>query len=200
MPFVDAGRNLMLDALTALAVFVSLHTADPTAGANEATGGSPAYARKAVTHAAASGGAAVQNGTDPVFDVPAGTYVAIGYWSAVTAGVFYGWSPLNAGTAFPFYAANAGDLFSADGHGLANGDQVYLHVVSGSSLPTGVAAGTRYFVVSVSGDTFQLSATSGGSAIAISSDGAGLVQKVSPATFGAQGTITLDTATLRLTA
>jgi hypothetical protein len=201
MPFVDAGRNPMLDALTAIAAYASVHTADPTAGSNEVTGGSPAYARKAVTWAAAASGAALANGTDPVWDIPAGTTcVAIGYWSAVSAGTFYGWSPLNGGVVYPFYAANTGDLFSVDAHGYSNGDQVYVHAVSGSALPTGVAAGTIYFIVTVSGDTFQLSATSGGSAIAISTDGAGMIQKVVPETFGAQGTLTQTDATLRLTA
>jgi len=201
MPYVNDGRNIMLDALTAVAVFASVHTADPTAGSNEVTGGSPAYARKAVTFAAAASGAAAANGTDPVWDIAAGTTcVAIGYWSAVSAGTFYGWSPLNGGTVFPFYAANSGDLFTTDAHGYSNGDQVYVHAVSGSSLPTGIAEGTRYYIISVSGDTYQLSTTSGGSAIAISTDGAGMIQKVVPETFGAQGTLTQTDATLRLTA
>jgi len=207
MPFTDAARNEMLDALTdatpALSPIThcSLHTADPTAGANEVTGGGPAYARIPVTFANAGSGAALQNGTDPVFDVPAATtVVAVGYWDDVSAGEFKGWSPLNGGTVFPFYAQNAGDVFSVDAHGYSNGDQVYFHAVTGSSLPTGVSAGTRYYIIGVSGDTFQVSLTSGGSAVVLTSDGAGMVQKVIPETFGAQGTLTVTDATLRLTA
>lgn len=207
MPFTDAARNEMLDALTDATptlspiTHASVHTADPTAGANEVTGGSPAYARKAVTFANAASGAAAANGTDPVWDIPAGTTcVAIGYWDDATAGTFKGWSPLNGGTVFPFYATNAGDVFNVDGHGYSNGDQVYFHAVYGSSLPTGVSAGTRYYIISVSGDTFQVSLTSGGSAVVLTSDGAGMVQKVIPETFGAQGTLTQTDATLRLTA
>jgi len=203
MPFVDAARNEMLDALTDATPALdpitsgSLHTADPTAGANEVTGGSPAYARKAVTFANAASGAAAQNGTDPVFDVPASTtVVATGYWSNTNE--FKGWSPLNGGTVFPFYAANAGDLFTVDGHGYANTNQVYVYAITGSSLPTGLSEGVIYFIITVSGDTFQLSATSGGSAIAISTDGAGFIQRVIPETFGAQGTLTITDATLRL--
>ena len=49
MPYSTLGKNAMLDALGALAVFVSLHDGDPgESGANEIAGGSPAYARKAV--------------------------------------------------------------------------------------------------------------------------------------------------------
>jgi hypothetical protein len=203
MPFVDAARNEMLDALTDATPALdpitsgSLHTADPTAGANEVTGGSPAYARKAVTFANAASGAALQNGTDPVFDVPASTtVVATGYWSDTNE--FKGWSPLNGGTVFPFYATDAGDLFSVDGHGYSNDFQVYVYAITGSSLPTGLAEGTRYYIITVSGDTFQLSATQGGGAIAISSDGAGFIQRVIPETFGVQGTLTITDATLRL--
>src|SRR6478752_1659086 len=70
--------------------FASLHTsAAGTTGANEATGGSPAYARKAITWTdGASDGSSA--GSAVTFDVPAGTYVEIGFWSASTAGTFGG--------------------------------------------------------------------------------------------------------------
>ena len=46
--FVEAAKNSMLDALSI--THISLHDDDPsTTGANEVTGGSPAYARKAAT-------------------------------------------------------------------------------------------------------------------------------------------------------
>lgn len=72
-------------------IYASLHTANPgDSGANEVTGGSPAYARKAIVHGAASAGAATAT-TLPTFDVPAGVTVThVGYWDAVTAGNFLG--------------------------------------------------------------------------------------------------------------
>jgi hypothetical protein len=91
MPLSTAAKNAMLDHLAGLAVFASLHTADPGAtGTNEVSGGSPAYARKAITwNAAASGN--LDNNANPVFDVPAGTTVThVGFWSAVSAGTWYG--------------------------------------------------------------------------------------------------------------
>jgi hypothetical protein len=85
--FVAAAKNTMLDGLTV--TYMSLHTGDPsTTGANEVTGGSPAYARKACTFNAASSGSRALN-ADVTFDVPACTVAYVGYWSAVD-GTFLG--------------------------------------------------------------------------------------------------------------
>lgn len=91
MALNDNAKNLMLDALAAAAGYVSIHTADPGAtGINEISGGSPAYARKAVTwNPAATGSVAASN--QPVLDIPAaGTVAYGGLWSAESGGVFYG--------------------------------------------------------------------------------------------------------------
>jgi len=96
MPYTTAGKNLMLDALrgvnpsVALA-YASLHAADPgQSGTSEVTGGSPAYARKAITMGAASSGQ-IAASNQPVFDVPGGTTVThVGFWSAVSGGTFLG--------------------------------------------------------------------------------------------------------------
>lgn len=95
------GKNLMLDALGAVAVFASLHTADPGAsGTSELAGGSPAYARKAITwNAAASGN--LDNNANPTFDVPAGSTIThFGLWSASSGGTYYGSGALSASEAF----------------------------------------------------------------------------------------------------
>ena len=91
MALNETAKNLMLDALTAVAVYVSAHSADPGAtGTNELAGGSPAYARKSITWNAASS-ANADSSNQPVFDIEAGDTVAyVGLWSAVTAGTFYG--------------------------------------------------------------------------------------------------------------
>lgn len=89
MALNDTAKNLMLTELATAAVYMSLHTAYPATSGNEITGGSPAYARKAITWGtAASGEIAMTN--DPVFDVPATTVAAVGFWSAATAGTQYG--------------------------------------------------------------------------------------------------------------
>lgn len=57
------------------------------------------------------------------------------------------------------------------GHGLPNGTPVTFSTTG--ALPTGLTAGTTYYVVSASTDTFSVAATPGGSAIATSSAGTG---------------------------
>ncbi len=90
--FVDAAKNTMLDALTV--AYASLHTDDPsTTGTNEVTGGSPAYARKAVTINAAAAGSRALN-ADVTFDVPACTVKHVGYWTTITGGTFHGSDPV----------------------------------------------------------------------------------------------------------
>lgn len=64
---------------------------DVTAGTStrlvELTGGSPAYARKAIAFAAASGGIIDDSTNGAVFDVPAGAVVDyVGFFTAITAG------------------------------------------------------------------------------------------------------------------
>jgi hypothetical protein len=94
MPLNNTAKHLMLDALGVAADFVSLHSADPGAtGTSEITGGTPAYARKAHTWAAAGSptGGNMDNSNAPVFDVPGSTTVAfVGMWTDATAGTFYG--------------------------------------------------------------------------------------------------------------
>ncbi len=90
MPLSTAGKNLALNALKDTITHVSLHTADPgDTGANEVSGGSPAYARKAIAFNAAASGTMDDSTNGITFDVPAGTTVThVGYWSAVTGGTF----------------------------------------------------------------------------------------------------------------
>lgn len=83
--------NVAANAVATVSGFMSLHSANPgPTGTNELVGGSPAYARKAVTWTGAVTGVTNLNG-DKTFDVPAGATVAyVGLWSALTGGTFYG--------------------------------------------------------------------------------------------------------------
>lgn len=95
MGLSTAGADVGLDAVGAVGLFVSLHTADPgTDGSNEVTGGSPAYARQACTWDAASGGSMALAAVEE-FDVPAASVSHFGVWSASTAGTFYGGGALS---------------------------------------------------------------------------------------------------------
>jgi hypothetical protein len=70
------------------AAYASLHTADPgTTGTSEVTGGSPAYARKALTWSAGLVDGVVT--ASATFDVPSGVTVThAGVFTAVTGGTF----------------------------------------------------------------------------------------------------------------
>ena len=64
----------------------SLHSGFPCTTANELSGGSPAYARKAITFEAVAGtetSLSIDASNAPIFDVPAGATVsAVGYCTA----------------------------------------------------------------------------------------------------------------------
>lgn len=94
----------MLTTYKGLAVYASLHTADPgTTGASEAVGGS--YARQAVSWPGSVSGSPMSGGT-VTFPVPAGTYTHVGFWSASTGGTYVDGYALNASVTF----AAAGSL------------------------------------------------------------------------------------------
>lgn len=86
MAFAEAAINSMLDHLGTEITYAGLLGAD---GTTEITGGSPAYARKAITWAAASGSSMAANGTLPSFDVPAGTVTKVILCSASSGGTTY---------------------------------------------------------------------------------------------------------------
>jgi len=189
--FTNAAKALMLDALdeslAAGADFASLHTAYPgTTGTNEVTGGSPAYARKAIVWAGATAGSKSLTGT-AVFDVPAVSVGWVGFWDAVTAGNFLFATPAGGGALKTFAVDDiATDVFDSPAHGFTAGQQV---VVWGTALPTGVVQGTTYYARDITTDTFKLAATSGGAAIDITAVGSGHAQLQVIETFGAQGRI-----------
>jgi hypothetical protein len=65
------------------------------------------------------------------------------------------------------------DTFTSNSHGLANGTQVKVHAAT--TLPAGLSATRVYFIINTATNTFQLSLTSGGSAVDVSSSGSGTV-------------------------
>lgn len=87
---VTTTKNNLVSAYTSQGSWISLHTGNPgTTGTNEATGGTPAYARKQTTWAAAA--SATSTGTQVTIDVPPGTYTYMGLWNAATGGTFVDW-------------------------------------------------------------------------------------------------------------
>lgn len=213
MPLNNTAIHVALDALdesNTQVTHIGIHTlTDPGTGTNanagEATGGSPAYARQAVTWGAAA--SLVKSNTGALtFDVPAGTYGFFTMFNASTGNTnnFRGYIPFGGASAIKgFFSVDTtltNDQFLSPGHGMSNTDRVMLFDVFGTALPTGVAEGTIYFVVNAATDTFKVSTTSGGAAVDLTGvgGGEGYFQRVVPETFGAQGQITAAVAALVL--
>lgn len=219
MPFNDAAKNSMLDALdesgTTSTVFVThvgiATAADPGTGTNftgtEATGGSPAYARQSVVWTAAASGQKINTGA-LTFDVPAGTYGFFTLFNNLTAnsGNYRGHIPFGGASAIKgFFSVDTtltNDQLLSVAHGLSDGDRVVLFNVFSESLPTGtgLTEGALLYVVSSTTNTFKVSLTSGGAAIDITATGGGegYWQRVVPEVFASQGQITVAAGALVL--
>lgn len=113
MGLTTTQRNAILNAVfrntamtTYAALYVSLHTADPTdTGSNEVTGGS--YARQTVAFDSAASGHTQNTGAVNFTNMPACTVTHFAIWSAVTAGVLLGYAALTASK-----SPSAGDTIS----------------------------------------------------------------------------------------
>src|SRR5918992_1549256 len=210
MPFNAAAKHQMLDALdetavtpTVLITHIGVHTlTDPGTGTNanagEATGGTPPYARQAVTWGAAAS-EAKGNTNALTIPVPAGTYGFLTMWNAATGNTnnYRGYAPFGGAAArrgfFSVDTTLTNDQVFSRGHGMSDGDRVMLMAVLSEALPTGLAEGTIYFVVQSTTDAFKVSTTSGGAAVDITAvgGGEGYWQQVIPETFGADGSVTV---------
>lgn len=219
MPFNDAVKNAALDAMDetggAVAVtHIGIATlSDPGTGTNanavEATGGSPAYARQAVTWGAAASGQKTGSSGTLTFDVPAGTYGFFLLFNASTGNTnnYRGYIPFGGASALKGFGSSdviANDQFRSAAHGMSDGDRVMLFNVFSETLPTGtgLTEGAILYVVSSATDTFKVSTTAGGAAIDITALGGGEAywQRVVPETFNSQGQITVAANALVLDA
>lgn len=197
--FSDYLEKKVLDLLfgsTAYSVpatlYFGLFTTTPNddgTGGTEVSGGS--YARVSMTNNStnfpnASGGnpSTKANGvaiTFPTATADWGTVVGMGVFDASTSGNLLAWNSL-CGTSYD-YTATTADLFTAPGSSFSNTNTVRLLFTLGGTTPTGVSLQTTYYIVNVSGTTFNLSLTSGGSAIDITAAGSGRVALLSPKTI-----------------
>lgn len=94
---------------------------------------------------------------------PSGFPADFDYDPATIAGwtIFPGLNSVNLN---PITTTIASSLFTKTGHGLVNGNAIQL---AGISTTTGISNATRYYVVSATTNTFQVSLTVGGSAITL---------------------------------
>lgn len=192
MTYPTTTKNAALDGITF--TDASLHTAYPgTTGANEVSGGSPAYARKSITIAAASAGQRLLS-SGVTFDVPAATIRFVGFWNSAT---FVGTAPNGGATPKNFMVVPSTDTVYSASHGYSDTQKI---VFIGGTPPTGLTEGTVYYVRDSATDTFKVAATSGGSAIDITGS-AGYqcaVCAITEDVYAGQDTHTLSTATIAI--
>lgn len=83
----------------------------------------------------------------------------------------------SSGSAWALSANSSTDQFTlgASNSAVANGSRVHFSWASGGSLPTGIGAGTPYFVRNKSGNAFQVSLTASGSIVDFSTTGSQIV-------------------------
>lgn len=205
MYWADTAKGVMLDAMAP--GFGSLHTAYSTSGANEVTGGSPAYARAALTWASASGSPITKAlaATLPTWNVPASTTVGwFGLWTASTAGTFRGMQPLGGGALLNAMVEVAADITANDIFSKAHGLVADNRVVFWGTLPSGLSVGTIYWVIStgLATDSFRVSTTQGGSAVDLTGTQpfGFFAQKCVPQTTVTQDTISLSSGSIDLNA
>lgn len=87
MPYSPQLKNDVLTYVATRVLFVGAATADPgTTGANEVTGGSPAYIRKSKTFNAPAAGTMDDSNAPNLLDIPAGVTVThVTFWDHVSS-------------------------------------------------------------------------------------------------------------------
>ena len=198
MPLTDNGANQVLDEIfnagggsfPAGDAFLQLHSADPTAAA---TAGIIAVARQQFATGAAAARTLTNTANIDFPTMPAVVAPGVVAWSAwdvadptpadgspLGAAFWYGWLSTVNGTAQVDDEDLATNDIESPTHGLVADDRVVFEALEGFTVPTGLTAGTLYFVIAtgLADDMFRVSATSGGAAIDITAEGQALWRKV----------------------
>lgn len=141
---------------------VSAHTDYPgITGTNEVTGGTPAYARKAITVNSSSGGTRLL-ASGVAFDVPACTVKWLGFWNSST---FLFGVPNGGATPKNFVAIPTTDVIYSTAHLWSDAQKIVFFGVP----PGGLTEGVTYFTRDSTVDSFKVAASAGGSAIDVTS-------------------------------
>lgn len=166
---------------------VGLHTASPGLTGDQATNEATytGYGRVAVARSGAGFTIAAPQVTNTAviyFPGCTGGSEVLTHWSLGTAasgaGNLLRYGPLCG--AFKGFTAATDDNITAPGHTLILNDRVVFYPEGEATFPTGLTAGTVYYVIAPSGDAFQVSLTEGGSPVSISAAGAGVCAEAAP--------------------
>lgn len=189
--FAKLGSGFTLPS-TAGSCYLSLHTADPGESGDQTTNeiAYTGYARVAIARADASWNTVLKVTSNAIAlafgqRTDNGAAVQALFWGIGTdstgAGVLLYSGPLIVADPVVFVVDDSAlnDTIVAPSHNFANGDKVISIKIASDTIPSGFTEGTVFFVINQVDDQFQISATAGGSAIALG-NGAGLVAKVVP--------------------
>lgn len=169
-------------------LYWSLHVGPVSVGGNQSTNecAYTGYARKPIDRNPSSpkftctGNAGTNDDAIPFDEKTGGTDEIPTHWALGTdpsgTGKVLFTGPIATASLGPFTGAT-NDSITAPGHGLSVDDRVAFYAINGSSLPTGITEGTVYWVKAVSGDTFTISTTQGGSTLDITASGDGIFYK-----------------------
>lgn len=192
---VLGGTNFTQPTPVYLALWTDTNTqAQRDAGtATEPSGN--AYARLSVTNNATNWPAASsgqkQNGAALTFATPTpagwGDVHALGIYDASTSGNLLYWLDLLAAEKPCTVTSATPAVVTCPAHGFVSGDKIKFSSVPGISIPTGLTDGAYYFVITagLTTDAFEISLTSGGSAINTTGSGGGKVGKDQTVTVNA---------------
>lgn len=118
-----------------------------------------------------SGGNFIAMTNAGAYTVDYGDGTITNYASAATAYYEYNYSAAAlVGTEAPVTFTDVGDLVTRTNHGYSNGMRVQFFNIT---TTTGISNGQFYYVINATTNTFQISATIGGAAIALTNDGTG---------------------------
>ena len=161
-----------------LAVFTTLPD-DLDAGGVEVSGGG--YSRYVIPNddtywPDATGSSFAQKSNGQVFTFPAATTAwgdtkGWGLYDNISSGnlLFFG-EALGAGQSF--FVDTGTNIITASGHGFIDNNSIRIRNADGI-LPEGLLDATKYYVISATTNTFQVSASLGGSEVDITSNGYG---------------------------
>jgi hypothetical protein len=91
------------------------------------------------------------------------------------------------------------DVFTSYAHGFSDDDRIQVRASIAGDLPTGLSEGSLYYVITSATDTFQLSATSGGASVAMTTDGEVICFKVVPRVVNASDTVQFPIGNVSIT-
>jgi surface protein len=134
-----------------------------------------------------SGGNFIAMTVAGAYTVNYGDGTTTNYGTGVQANYEYNYNDADlVGTEAPVTFTDSTDTVNRTAHGYTNGMKVQFFNIT---TTTGIVNAQFYFVINATADTFQVSATSGGSAIALTNDGTGqlLPYRIATVTITPQG-------------